>query len=156
MAFQTGRTAPNRHDRNDENSLKYGFDAGFLSGVHSQALDLDDGDSNVLSSSESDSETDVVSDGMSTRLTGLTASLRVLSDSLLRIERTEAELMKTREALRLQAEKQRLESEAELTQMLLRTELHIASFVSRPNYSVPSRKRKRIEEDETIPHVSQR
>ncbi|PON52153.1 hypothetical protein PanWU01x14_211430 [Parasponia andersonii] len=154
MAHQTGRTGPNRRDRNDENRLKYGFDAGFLSGVHAQsALNLDGGaDSNVPPSC--DSETDS-SDGKSTRLTGLAASLRVLSDSLLRTERTEAELMKRREALRLQAEKRRVESEAELARMLLRTELQIASFVSRPS-SVPSRKRKRIEEDETTPQVSQR
>ncbi|XP_062088276.1 uncharacterized protein At4g22160 [Humulus lupulus] len=88
------------------------------------------------------------------RLTGLSASLRVLSDLLLRMERAEAELNKTREALRLHAENRRIELEAELTQMLLRTELQIASFISRP-ISVSSRKRKRIEE-ETTPQVSQR
>lgn len=152
MAYQTGRTGPNRPHRNDENRLKYGFDAGFLSRVAPQAPDLDGGNSNVPPGSDSETE---VSDGESTRLTGLTASLRVLSDSLLRTERTEAELVKTREALRLQAEKRRLESEAELTQMLLKTELQIASLVSRRS-NVPSRKRKRVEEEETTPQVSKR
>ena len=151
MAYQTVRTLPNRRNREEANRLKYGFDAGLLSGAQPQNIDHDGVDSNV--SWDSDSETDD-SDGKTMRLTGLSASLRVLSDSLLRMERAEAELNKTREALRLQAENRRLESEAELTRMLLRTELQLASFVSRP-INAPTRKRKRTDE-ETTPQVSPR
>lgn len=160
MAHQTGRTGRSRRGLNDDNRLRYAFDAGFLSsGAHPhdspQATDLDVGDSDDPPSSDSEPESSDASNGMSTRLTGLAASLRVLSDSLLRTERAEAEMAKTREALRLQSERRRVESEAEMTQMLLQTELQIASLVSRRN---PSRKRKRVkeEEDETPPQVSQR
>lgn len=153
MSYQTARIGRNRRELNDENRLKYAFDAGFSSGgghPHDspQTPDFDAGGSDDPPSSDPES-----SNGKSTSLTGLTASLRVLSDSLMRMERAEVEMAKTREALRLQSETRRLELEAEMTQMLLRTELQIASLVSRRN---PSRKRKRVEEDQTTSQLSQR
>ncbi|KAJ4703985.1 hypothetical protein OWV82_023812 [Melia azedarach] len=63
-------------------------------------------------------------------------------------------MMKSREALRCEAEKRRIESEAELTQMLAQTQLQIASFVAGKGMS-QNRKRKRDEEDE-LPPASQR
>ena len=80
------------------------------------------------------------------------------------MEQTELEMAKAREALRLTAEKRRLESEAELTQMLLQTPLQIASLVSRRSdrdhdqHHHSSRKQKRAEEegeenDESSPPV---
>lgn len=153
MAYQTGRTGRSRRAYDDQSRLRYAFDAGFLSAAHyspdhvSRGLDLVDDDDDEDSSSplSSDSETDDDSDGESTRWTDVAASFRVFSDSLLRMERAESEMAKAREALRLEAEKRRAESEAELTEMMLRTQLQIASFVSR---RIPSRKRKRVEEDE--------
>ena len=60
-------------------------------------------------------------------------------------------MIKSREALRCEAEKRRMESEAEMTRMMMHTQLQIASFVEGMN---SSRKRKRAEEDES--RVSQR
>lgn len=151
MAYQTGRTGRNRRVYDDQSRLGYAFDAGFLSAAHyspdnvPRGLDLVDDDDDSNSPLSSDSETDDDSHGESTRWTDVAASFRVFSDSLLRMERAESEMAKAREALRLEAEKRRAESEAELTQMILRTQLQIASFVSR---RIPSRKRKRVEEDE--------
>ena len=62
------------------------------------------------------------------------------------------EMLKAREAFRLESEKRRLESEAAMTQMLLQTQLQIASLVSRRS---PSRKRKRGEEEDD-PSFSER
>ncbi|KAF4372596.1 hypothetical protein CsatB_012662 [Cannabis sativa] len=154
MAYQTNRTLRSQGNRDEANRLKNGIDAGLLSGAQPQDIDVDDVDSisNVSWSSDSDEADDFYS--KKKRLTGLSASLRVLSDSLLRMEKVEAELNKTREALRLQAENRRLESEAELTQMMLRTELQIASFISRPINVSNSRKRKRIEEETSSQQVS--
>ncbi|XP_015879626.1 uncharacterized protein At4g22160 [Ziziphus jujuba] len=148
MAYRTGRTGRSFLARNDDRRLKYVFDAGFLS------LDLDDDGDDSNSSLSSDSESDD-SDAESTRWADVAASFRVFSDSLLRMERAESEMAKAREALRLEAEKRRAELEAELTQMVLRTQLQMASYVSRQSQS---RKRKRVEEDErtTPPVLSQR
>ncbi|KAI5330834.1 PREDICTED: At4g22160 [Prunus dulcis] len=147
MAFQTGRTRPpNRNARNNEGRQNYAFDAGLLSGARPNVADRDDEDSDVQFSSDSESSSD--SDGESTRLSGLAASFRVVSDSLLRMEQTELEMAKAREGLRLKAEKQRVELEAELTQMLLQTQLQVASLVSQQS---PRRKRKRVEDaDESL------
>ncbi|KAL6179938.1 hypothetical protein ACLB2K_046609 [Fragaria x ananassa] len=103
-------------------------------------------DANSLPISDSDSSSD--SEGESARLSGLAASFRIVSESLLRMEQTELEMAKAREALRLKAEKRRLDSEAELTEMLLQTQLQIASLVSREKDHHRSRKRKRAEEEE--------
>lgn len=150
MAFQTGRTRqPNRNARNNEGRQNYAFDAGLLSGARPNVADRDGDDSDVQFSSDSESSSD--SDGESTRLSGLAASFRVVSDSLLRMEQTELEMAKAREALRLKAEKQRVELEAELTQMLLQTQLQVASLVSRQS---PRRKRKRLEGTDELPSPS--
>lgn len=67
-----------------------------------------------------------------------------MSESLLRMERAELEMVKAREASRLAAEKRRAELEIELTQVMVRTQLQIAScVVSRTGLS---RKRKRSDE----------
>ncbi|KAL0012257.1 hypothetical protein SO802_007365 [Lithocarpus litseifolius] len=139
MAEQTGRAGPNRAVGNEENRLKYAVDAGLLSGAHPH-----DEDSNEPPSSDSES-TDSATE--STRFTGLAASFRVFSESLLRMERAQLEMAKAREASRLEAEKRRVESEAELTRMLLQTQLQIASFAS--SRQSPSRKRKRVEEGDS-------
>ncbi|KAL6332214.1 hypothetical protein AAG906_001929 [Vitis piasezkii] len=119
-----GPIQPNRGSGTGEKRLKYAFDAGFLSGAHPPDTPV-------------------------TRLADLAASFRVFSESLARMELAEMEMLKAREAFRLEAEKRRLESEAEMTQMLLQTQLQIASLVSRS----PSRKRKRGEEDD--PSISE-
>ncbi|XP_062013562.1 uncharacterized protein At4g22160 [Rosa rugosa] len=130
MAHRAGRPGPNRRARNHRN----------------RPLAPDAEDSHALPSSDSDSSSE--SDGESARLSGLAASFRIVSESLLRMEQTELEMTKAREALRLEAENRRLESEAELTQMLLQTQLQIASLVSRRRRDHhPSRKRKRAEEE---------
>ncbi|KAL6332615.1 hypothetical protein AAG906_009935 [Vitis piasezkii] len=128
-----GPIQPNRGSGTGEKRLKYAFDAG-LSGAHPP-------DTPVTSCDSADE---------SKRLADLAASFRVFSESLARMELAEMEMLKAREAFRLEAEKRRLESEAEMTQMLLQTQLQIASLVSRS----PSRKRKRGEEDD--PSISER
>ncbi|KAI8001169.1 Uncharacterized protein LOK49_LG09G00206 [Camellia lanceoleosa] len=55
-------------------------------------------------------------------------------------------MAKAREASRLEAEKRRAQLESELTQMLLQTQLQIASYISQPS-PTSSRKRKRSDED---------
>ncbi|ESR56142.1 hypothetical protein CICLE_v10024162mg, partial [Citrus x clementina] len=42
-------------------------------------------------------------------------------------------MIKSREALRCEAEKRRMESEAEMTRMMMQTQLQIASFVEGMN-----------------------
>ncbi|XP_050369580.1 uncharacterized protein LOC126787723 [Argentina anserina] len=130
MAHRAGRPGPNRTARNHRN----------------RPLGPEVENSHALPSSDSDSSSG--SDGDSARLSGLAASFRIVSESLLRMEQTELEMAKAREALRLKAEQRRLESEAELTQMLLQTQLQIASLVSRRRNEHLSRKRKRAEEEE--------
>lgn len=155
-AYQSGRAGrPNRRAYDERNRLRYAFDAGFLSRAHCPTGDVprapdlahDDEDSNSNSNSPPGpgSESDADSDGESTSRSDVAASLRVVSDSLLKTERAESEMAKAREALRLEAEKRRAESEAELTQMVMRTQLQIASLCSRP---VPSRKRKRADQED--------
>lgn len=155
MADQTGRTGPDRAPGKEESRLKYAVDAGFLSGANvydtPNALDLDEEESNRSPSSESESSDTA---GRTPRLANLAASFRVFSESLLRMEQAQLEMAKAREASRLEAEKRRIESEAELTRMLLQTQLQIASFASRQSPS-PSRKRKRAGEDDS-PLISER
>ncbi|XP_023742867.1 uncharacterized protein At4g22160 [Lactuca sativa] len=75
------------------------------------------------------------------------ASLRDLAESMMRREVAELEMMKVREAARIEAENRRLERETELTEMLLKTQLQITSFLcSRTS----DRKRKRDEEDDGV------
>lgn len=147
MADQDG-AQPNRGSGTGDRRLKYAFDAGFLSGTHPPpdtpvTLDSDVRGSTIPLGSTSNSSD---SADESKRLADLAASFRVFTESLVRMELAEMEMLKAREAFRLETEKRRLESEAEMTQMLLQTQLQIASLVSRG----PSRKRKREEDDPSI------
>ncbi|PSR98388.1 hypothetical protein CEY00_Acc24994 [Actinidia chinensis var. chinensis] len=131
MANPIGRPDPNHCSPNDDDrSLKYAFDAGFVSGANPS----NDGDSASRLSPDSESS------GESKRLGDLAASFRVFSESMLRMEQAELEMVKAREAARLAAEMRRAESETELTRMLVQTQLQIASFFIRTS---PGRKRKR-------------
>lgn len=102
-------------------------------------------------SSDSGTESNRSSD--LTASTGLSTIIRVLSDSLLRTELAEMEMMKAREAARWEAEKRRMEMEVELTRMVLQTHLQVTtSLLVEEQEIVPSqRKRKRSEviEDES-------
>ncbi|XWS18160.1 hypothetical protein CRYUN_Cryun32bG0018500 [Craigia yunnanensis] len=143
MADPTARTALNRTGSKDENRLKHTCDAGFLSNTHpSNNPNLDEEDSNDPLAFDSDN---CGSDCDSTPLTDLSASLRVFSDSMLRMELARMEMVKAMEASRCEAEKRRVESEAELTRMMLRTQSQIASFIGGDG---ENRKRKRLAEDE--------
>ncbi|EOA19075.1 hypothetical protein CARUB_v10007741mg [Capsella rubella] len=110
---------------------------GDLSGTHSS-------DSVTESNSSLDSGTE---SNMSSDSTGLAAIIRVLSDSMLRRELAEMEMIKAREAARLEAEKRRLEMEVELTQMVLQTHLQAAAslLVGEQKRPPARRKRKRSE-----------
>ncbi|XP_010539318.1 PREDICTED: uncharacterized protein At4g22160 [Tarenaya hassleriana] len=68
------------------------------------------------------------SQGSDTQFYGITASIRLLSDSLLRMEVAEMEMAKAREAARREAEKRRLEMETELTRMVMQTHLKAVPF----------------------------
>ncbi|KAK2644570.1 hypothetical protein Ddye_019765 [Dipteronia dyeriana] len=142
MDEPASRAGPHRRPGLNENRQKHAVDAGFPSGAPREE-EFSDSDS-CDSVSESSSSP--------TRLADLSASFRVFSESLLRRELAEMEMMKSREALRCEAEKRRMETEAELTQMLVQTQLQIASFVAGKS---TSRKRKRVEEDEST-SLSQR
>lgn len=140
MADPIARPAQNRTGSNDENRLKYTCDAGFISNTPN----LDEEDSNdplCFDSNNYDSEYD------SAQLTDLSASLRVFSDSMLRMELAGMEMIKAMEASRCEAEKRRVESEAELTRMMLRTQSQIASYIAGDGEN-RKRKRKRVAEDE--------
>ncbi|KAK8493565.1 hypothetical protein V6N13_062832 [Hibiscus sabdariffa] len=131
----------------DDNCLKYSCDAGFFSNAHpSDTPNLDEEDSNdpppTFDSDDCDSECD------STPLTDLSASLRVFSDSILKMELAGMEMVKAIEASRCEAEKRRAELEVELTRMMLRTQSQIASFVAGAGDG-DNRKRKRGADDES-------
>ncbi|KAG2244659.1 hypothetical protein Bca4012_023393 [Brassica carinata] len=110
----------------------------------------EDGPDDPLSS-DSKTESNMSSD--STTSTGLSAVMRILSDSLLRTELAEMEMIKAREAARWEAEKRRMEMEVELTRMALQTHLQATTSSLRMEHKIsPStRKRKRSEviEDES-------
>ncbi|PWA89623.1 hypothetical protein CTI12_AA108840 [Artemisia annua] len=73
----------------------------------------------------------------------VTESLRELAESMIRKEVAEMEMIKAREAARIQAEHRRLERENELMEMMLNSHLQIInSFLS------VDRKRKRAEDDD--------
>ncbi|KAI3680490.1 hypothetical protein L6452_35261 [Arctium lappa] len=73
------------------------------------------------------------------------ASLRDFAESMMRREVAELEMMKVREAARIESENRRLERETELTEMILKTQLEITSFLCS---GTGDRKRKRREEDD--------
>ncbi|CAH8275754.1 unnamed protein product [Arabidopsis lyrata] len=103
-----------------------------------------DTESNLSSGTESNMSCD------SATSTGLSAIIRVLSDSLLRTELAEMEMIKAREAARLEAEKRRLEMEVDLTQMVLQTHLQATTslLVGEHKISPAQRKRKRSDVEE--------
>ncbi|KAM7501007.1 hypothetical protein LguiA_025421 [Lonicera macranthoides] len=144
----TGLAEANRGSRNDESRrLNFAFDAGLLPGGHppdTPNADYDDEDDSVTRQS-CDSEESSDSVGESKWSGDLAASFRVISESMLRTELAEQEMIKAREVSRLDAEKSRMESETELTRMLLQTQLQIASFMAQTS---PNRKRKRSGSDE--------
>uniref|UniRef100_A0A6N2KMH1 Uncharacterized protein n=1 Tax=Salix viminalis TaxID=40686 RepID=A0A6N2KMH1_SALVM len=134
MADTAGRTRLNREEKN---RLKHACDAGMVSGE----VPSDSEDSNNPLSSDS------VRSESPPRLADLATSFRVFSESMAR-----EEMIKAREASRLEAEKRRVELEAELTRMMLQTQLQIASIVAGKG---TSRKRKRVgEEEEGMPMSS--
>ncbi|CAK9146604.1 unnamed protein product [Ilex paraguariensis] len=146
MTDPAGPEEPNRAGVcNDESPLKYAFDSGFLSGAHPpdapNSIDADDGNSSSLHDSDSESSDSVTH---SKRTADLAASFRVFSESMLRMELAELEMIKAMEASRIEAEKRRVGLDNELTQMMLQTQLQIASFLSR---TCTNRKRKRSSED---------
>lgn len=81
----------------------------------------------------------------------LAASIRDFAESMMRREVAELEMMKAREAARIEAENRRLERETELTEMLLKTQLQITSFLCS---RTTDRKRRRSEEDDGDSPVS--
>ncbi|KAB5533755.1 hypothetical protein DKX38_016841 [Salix brachista] len=139
MADTAGRTRLNQEEKN---RLKHACDAGMVSGeVPSDSEDSN----NPLSSGSVRSESPP-------RLADLATSFRVFSESMARMDLAEREMIKAREASRLEAEKRRMELEAELTRMMLQTQLQIASIVAGKG---TSRKRKRVgEEEEGMPMSS--
>lgn len=139
MADPNNITKSDRVSRNEEFSLNYAFDAGFIPGPHPPDSP------NNRDYSEFSQSSDSASSG-SKRTSDLAASLRVFSEAMLRMEMAELEMVKAREASRLAAENRRLETEAELTQLILKTQLQIASVITR---TWTSRKRKRSDEDDS-------
>nr|GEU31453.1 hypothetical protein [Tanacetum cinerariifolium] len=73
----------------------------------------------------------------------VTASLRDLAESIIRKEVAEMEMIKAREAARIQAEHRRLERENELMEMMLNSHLQIINSVLSHH-----RKRKRAEHED--------
>ncbi|CAA7031023.1 unnamed protein product [Microthlaspi erraticum] len=126
----------------DSSSEKDTTDAG-LSGKD----ESDSYDSETESNRSSDSETESNRSSDSTTTKGLTAIIRVLSDSMLRTEMAEMEMIKAREAARWEAEKKRLETELEMTRMVLQTHLEVTTSLLSGEQKFPQswRKRKRSE-----------
>lgn len=140
MEEQTEGTKPIRCS-DDRDAAE--FSTGELPFGNSDALpDPEDEDSHISTSEGSGS-----SGEEKTRLSGLAESLQILTESLLTMERAEMEIFKAREAIRLEEEKRRLESEAEMTRMLLHCQLQMASFLTAARPS-PNRKRKRPQEED--------
>ncbi|KAL1201734.1 hypothetical protein V5N11_006274 [Cardamine amara subsp. amara] len=110
-------------------------------------------DSETKSNSSSYSVTESNMSSDSTTSTGLSTIIRVLTDSLVRTQLAEMEMIKAREAARWEAEKRRLEMEVELTRMVLQTHLQVTSslLVGEQKISTGRRKRKRsvVEEHES-------
>ncbi|KAL3820758.1 hypothetical protein ACJIZ3_006663 [Penstemon smallii] len=132
-------TQPNQPgERNHRSSpLTYTFN-----GQHLPTSPPDDETPYTSESNSQTSETGQSSDSEyshPSKKSDLPASLRIIGESMLRIELAELEMMKKRETARLEAEKLRAEIEDKMTQMILQTQLQIASFVSQ-NSSTRKRK----------------
>ncbi|KAF8050596.1 hypothetical protein N665_1929s0003 [Sinapis alba] len=104
----------------------------------------EDGPDDPLSS---DSETESNWSSDSTTSMGLSAVMRILSDSLLRTELAEMEMIKASEVARWEAEKRRMEMEVELTRMVLQTHLQATTslLVEEQKTCTSRMKRKRSE-----------
>ncbi|KAJ4842750.1 hypothetical protein Tsubulata_013371 [Turnera subulata] len=72
---------------------------------------------------------------------GMAASFRVFTESMARMQLAELEMLKSREATLREAHKRRTESEAEMTRLMLQTQLQIASLLR-----LTTRKRKRVDD----------
>ncbi|XP_077216639.1 uncharacterized protein At4g22160 [Tasmannia lanceolata] len=118
-------------NRND-GGLPYAFDSGFVSGARPSdtLLPLD---------SESDSSGDSCG-------AHLAETVRAFSEFLLRREMEEIERVKATEALRAESERRRSESETQITELILNTQLQIATCLS--SKQSRNRKRKRVREEE--------
>ncbi|VVB12124.1 unnamed protein product [Arabis nemorensis] len=112
--------------------------------------DTHSSDTETESNPSSDSETESNQSSDSTTSTRLSTIIRVLSDSLLRSELAEMEMIKAREAARWEAEKRRLEMEVELTRLVLQTHLQATEslLVGEEKITPARRKRKRSEVEE--------
>ncbi|KAF8046588.1 hypothetical protein N665_3595s0001 [Sinapis alba] len=104
----------------------------------------EDGPDDPLSS---DSKTESNWSSDSTTSMGLSAVMRILSDSLLRTELAEMEMIKARESARWEAKKRRMEMEVELTRMVLQTHLQATTslLVEEQKTCTSRMKRKRSE-----------
>lgn len=135
--------------RRNQTSSENNRTDGVLSGKDGSD-DTHSSDSETVSNSSSDSGTESNRSSDSTTSMGLSAVIRVLSDSLLRTELAGMEMIKAREAARWEAEKRRLEMEVELTRMVLQTHLQATEslLVGEQKISPARRKRKRSEVEE--------
>uniref|UniRef100_A0A1J3D5C8 Uncharacterized protein n=1 Tax=Noccaea caerulescens TaxID=107243 RepID=A0A1J3D5C8_NOCCA len=113
-------------------------------------------DSETESNPSSDSGADSNRSSDTATSTGLSAILRVLTDSMLRTEMAEMEMIKAREAARWEAEKRRLEMELEMTRMVLQTHLEMTTSLLVGEQKIPPSRRKRkisevVDEHESSP-----
>ncbi|KAI3928555.1 hypothetical protein MKW98_024156 [Papaver atlanticum] len=128
--------------------LNYTSEGGSLLGAH--ALDtlptivVDGGARQFLLTSQDSDKTDSTNE--SNRLADLSASFKMISSSLMKMKLADIEMIKAREISRIESEKRSVEVEANLTQMLVNTQLEIASFLSR---TIQKRKRKRVGNDDS-------
>ncbi|XP_058085749.1 uncharacterized protein At4g22160 [Magnolia sinica] len=121
---KSGGKATENEGNNESRLLPFAFDSGFLSGSHPP--DFDD-------------EMDGYDDEEENEWAHLAASVRMFSGSLVRSGLAEMEMASAREAaLRAEYERRRVEYEAQMADMMLRTQLQIATFISEN-----SRRRKR-------------
>lgn len=121
--------------------LKYTLDAGRFS----PAVPPDDGDAAGSESDEMKSENGESSESAyssSCSTAGMAASFQVIANTMLRMELAQLEMVKRREADRLEAQMRRAQLEDEITQMMLQAQSHIASFVHQRS---SARKRKNIQ-----------
>lgn len=109
-------------ERKVSNPLKYTFDGQLLP-----------------TTPPDDDKTESNSDSETRRLPSVAVTFQLLTNTVLRMELAELEMMKNRETARLEAQRRQSDFEYELTRMMLQTQSHIASFVSQTS---SSRKRK--------------
>ncbi|KAK9089752.1 hypothetical protein Scep_028834 [Stephania cephalantha] len=125
-----------------QHHLTCAFDDGFLTG----APPPDSPTSTVDVPRDADPEYQCNSPREPSRLTDLRASLRVFTESFLRTETAEMEMIKSREASRIESERRRAETESVIAQMLAKNQLQIAEFLAKKGRN---RKRKRVQRDDS-------